>query len=45
MLIERTGTVARDVAVEPARDRTMLAFQYATAVVAIAAAILLAFVR
>lgn len=45
MLIERNRAVARDVAVEPAHDRTMLAFQYATATLAIAAAILLAFVR
>ena len=45
MLIEHTSTVASDVALEPAHDRTMLAFQYATAGLAIVAAILLAFVR
>ena len=45
MLIEHSRAVAPDVAVEPTHDRTMLAFQYATATLAIVAAILLAFVR
>ena len=45
MLIDHPGNVARDVAVEPTHDRTMLAFQCATAGLAIVAAILLAFVR